>query len=119
MPGIVAPLPGRLAQLDPEKRGSLILSAGRVIRCEHREKDANGSTMIFLVIPAYNRNLPPVAFNKLLCDEQADACSHGAAGRKEGFEYPWQSSLRNSDAVILNGQKEAVRGRYRIFHGDE
>ena len=54
--------------------------------------------------------LASVAFNKLLCDEQADACAHGAASGEEGVKHSWQISLRDPYAVILNGQNDAIRG---------
>jgi len=47
--------------------------AGRVIRCGYRQKDANGCTVIFFVLPAFNLNPATVVLNELLCDKQADA----------------------------------------------
>lgn len=63
---------------------------GGIIRCGNGQKDANGHTVIFPVRPAFNLDLASVAFNKLLCDEQTDACAHGAASCEEGIEHPWQ-----------------------------
>ena len=63
-------------------------------------------------LPAFNLDLAPVAFNKLLCDEQTDACAHGAASGEEGFKHSWQISFCDPYAVILNGQDDAIRGTH-------
>jgi hypothetical protein len=66
--------------------------------------------VIFNALPAFDLDPTSVAFNKLLCDEQTDACAHGAARGEEGFKHPWQISLRDPDAVIVNGQDDAIWG---------
>ena len=74
--------------------------------------------MILPLLLAFNLDLASVAFNKLLCDEQADARAHSVASGEEGFKHPWQIRLCDPNTVILNGQNDAIRGSYRVFHGD-
>ena len=82
--------------------------AGRAIGRGYWQKDANGRAVVFPVLPAFNLDLAPVAFNKLLRDKQADARAYGAASGEEGFKHPWQIGLCDAIAVILNGQDDAI-----------
>jgi hypothetical protein len=66
--------------------------ASGIILCGYRQKDANRRAVIFHALPAFDLNPTSVAFNKLLCDEQANAGAHGAAGGEEGFKYLGQIS---------------------------
>jgi hypothetical protein len=51
--------------------------------------------VIFPILPAFNLNPASVAFNKLFCEKQTDACAHGASSGEEGFKHPWQIMPRD------------------------
>lgn len=61
----------------------------RVVRRVWRQKDANGRTVIFPGLTAFNLDPAPMAFNGLLGHKQANACAHGAAS-SEGFKHSGQ-----------------------------
>jgi hypothetical protein len=89
----------------------------RVIRCRYGQKHPDGRTIVFPILPAFNLDPAPMAFNKLLCDEQTNARAHGAASGEESFKHSWKIRFRYPYAVILNGQDDAIRGLC-IFHRD-
>ena len=60
----------------------------RVRRSRYGHEDANCRTVILHAPLAFNLDLATVALDKLLCDEQTDACAHGAASGEEGCEHP-------------------------------
>jgi hypothetical protein len=73
--------------------------------------------VICRALPAFDLNPTSVAFNKLHCDEQTDACAHGAASGEEGFKYPWQISLCDSEIRrrVHDAPKLFLPGTYGDF----